>query len=189
MNRPKSDNVDLRAALDGLIDVTFEAVHGNARHASRLVADTIDENTEVDVGNELAAFWTRVGRDGARAVKIAQEFVDRMGSAQPITQAQPMTTAGPASAAGTGASFCEDRQTFGPFHSADAVQPQALRRRGDLQPSITSDRITVTPASVTQNAADLEIKVDCGGMPRGIYAGTLRVGQDEYPYNIYLDPK
>src|SRR5688572_20307477 len=43
MNRPKSDNVDLRAALDGLIDVTFEAVHGNARHASRLVADTIDE--------------------------------------------------------------------------------------------------------------------------------------------------
>ena len=189
MSSPKSDNVDLRAALDGLIDVTFEAIHGNARHASRLVADTIDENTEVDVAHELAAFWTRAGRDSVRAVKTAQELVDRMGSPQPITQAQPMTTAGPASAAGTGASFCEDRQTFGPFRSADAVQPQALRRRGDPQPSITSDRITVTPGSVTRNSTDLQIRVDCGGMPRGIYTGTLRVGQDEYPYNIYLDPK
>jgi hypothetical protein len=69
------------------------------------------------------------------------------------------------------------------------VQPLALRRRGDLQPSITSDRITVTPTSVTRNSTDLQIKVDCGGLPRGIYTGTLRVGQDEYPYNIYIDPQ
>ena len=189
MNRPKSENVDLRAALDGLIDVTFEAVHGNARHASRLVADSIDPNTEVDVGHELAAFWTRAGRDSARAVKAAQEFVDRMGSPQPETQAQPITTAGPAAAASTPASPCEDRQTFGPFRSPDAVQPQALRRRGDLLPSIASDQIKVSPASVTRNPTELHITVACGDVPRGIYAGTLRVGPDEYPYNIYLDPK
>lgn len=189
MDKPKSVNVDFRAALDELIDVSFEAVHGNARHASRLFADTIDEDTEVDVGHELAAFWTRAGRDSARAVKAAQEFVDRMGSAPPNTQALPITTAGPAAAAGTGATSCEDRQSLGPFRSPGTAQPQALRRRGDLQPSITSDRITVTPASVTRNSTDLVIKVDCGGMPRGIYAGTLRVGPDEYSYNIYLDPK
>lgn len=189
MDRPKSDQVDLRAALDGLIDVTFAAVHGNAAHASRLVADFIDENTEVDVGQELAAFWTRAGQDSARAVKAAQEFVDRMGSAQPQTQAQPITTAGPAPTAGTGATFCEDRQSFGPFRSPGTVQPQPLRRRGDPQPSIASDRIKVTPDNVTRNATDLQIEVDCGGVPRGIYAGTLRVGQDEYPYNIYLDPQ
>ena len=189
MGKSKSDKVDLRAALDDLIDVTFEAVHGNARHASRMFADTIDENAEVDVGHELAALWTRVGQDSARAVKAAQEFIDRIGSAPPATPAQPITTAGPASAAGTGAYFCEERQSFGPFRSPDTVQPQALRRRGDLQPSITSDRITVTPASVTRDSTDLQIKVDCGGMPRGIYAGTLRVGPDEYPYNIYLDPQ
>ena len=185
----KPDKVDLRAALDRLIDVTFQAVHGNARHASRLVADSIDENAEVDVGRELAAFWTRAGGDSARAIKTAQEFVESMGSAPPATQAQPITTAGPASAAATGAIFCEDRQSFGPFRSPDTVQPQALRRRGDLQPSITSDRIVVTPASVTRNSTDLQIKVDCGGLPRGIYTGTLRVGQDEYPYNIYIDPQ
>ncbi|HEX2420588.1 MAG TPA: hypothetical protein VHL55_03225 [Acidimicrobiia bacterium] len=191
MSKPKSDQVDLRAALDAMIEVTFEAVHGNAQHASRLVADSIDKNAEVDIGSELAAFWTRAGRVSARAVKAIQEFVDRMGPAPTATQAQPppVTTASPAAVGGTGAYFCEDRQAFGPFRSADTVQPQALRRRGDPQPSITSDRITVTPASVTRNAADLQIKVDCGGMPRGIYTGTLRVGVDEYPYNIYLDPQ
>ena len=191
MSKPKSDPVDLRAALDEMIEVTFESVHGNAQHASRLVADSLDKNAAVDVGSELAAFWTRAGRVSARAVKSVQEFVDRVGSAPTATQAQPapVTTAGPAAVGGTGAFVCEDRQSFGPFRSPDTVQPQPLRRRGDPQPSITSDRITVSPASVTRNAAELEIKVDCGGMPRGVYTGTLRVGADEYPYNIYLDPQ
>jgi hypothetical protein len=191
MSKPKSDQVDLRAALDEMIAVAFEAVHGNAQHASRLVADSIDKNAEVDIGSELAAFWTRAGRVSVRAVKAAQEFVDRMGSAPTATQAQPapVTTAGPAAVGGTGSYVCEDRQSFGPFPAPDTVQPQPLRRRGDPQPSITSDRITVTPPSVTRNAAELHIQVVCGGMPRGIYTGTLRVGADEYPYNIYLDPQ
>ncbi|MGH8959247.1 MAG: hypothetical protein ACRDVK_11315 [Acidimicrobiia bacterium] len=188
MDRSKSE--DLRAALDGLIDVTFEALHGNVRHASRLVADATDENVEVNVGHELAAFWTRAGRDTARAVQAAQEFVDRMGDSAPSqTQAPPTTAAGPAGAAGSAAIFCEYRQTFGPFGSPDLVQPQALRRRGDAQPSITSDRITLTPTSVTRDPTELQIKVDCGGVPRGIYTGALRVGSDEYPYNIYIDPQ
>lgn len=183
-----SSNFDLRAALDGLLDVAFEAVHGNAQHASRLVDDVIDENTDVHVARELADFWTRVGGDTARAIKAAQDLVDRMGSAQPQPQPQPPTTSAPGAASGSAPASCTDHQTLGPFQAPDAVQPQALRRRGDSQPSITSDRITVSPATVTRNATELQITVDCGGLPRGIYTGSLRVGSDEYPYNIYLDP-
>ena len=185
----KPNPVDLRAVLDGLIDVTFEAVHGNAEHASRLVADLVDEKVEVDVAGELAEFWNRASRDSARAVKAVQGVVDSLSTAQPPTQAQPMATTGPGPAASPGVTFCKDRQSFGPFGSAGTVVPQPLRRRGDLQPSIPSDGITVTPDSVTPNATDIEIKVDCGAVPRGIYTGVLRVGPDEYPYNIYLDPQ
>lgn len=187
--RMNSSKPDLGAAWDGLIDVAFEAIHGNAQQASRLASDFMDRNVEVDIAQEVAEFWSRVGGDTARAVQAAQEFFDQMASAQPQTPPPPQTTAGPAAAVGSATAFCSDRQTLGPFRVADIVQPQALRRRGDPLPSITSDKITVSPNSVTRNATELQITVDCGGMPRGIYTGALRVGSDEYPFDIYLDPK
>ncbi|HJR88447.1 MAG TPA: hypothetical protein VJ930_12410 [Acidimicrobiia bacterium] len=183
-----SSKPDFRAAWDGLIGVAFEALHGNAQHASRVASDFMARNVEVDIAQELAEFWTRVGGDTARAVQAAQEFVDQMASAQPQTPPQPPTTAGPAAAIGSATAVCSDRQTLGPFSAADVVQPQALRRRGDSSPSVTSDKVTVSPSSVTRNATELQITVDCGGVPRGIYTGALRVGSDEYPFNIYLDP-
>ena len=185
--RMNSSKPDLRAAWDGLIDVAFEAIHRNAQQASRLASDFMDRNVEVDIAQEVAEFWSRVGGDTARAVQAAQEFFDQM--AQPQTPPQPQTMTGPAAAVGSATASCSDHQTLGPFRVADIVQPQALRRRGDTLPSISSDKITVSPNSVTRNATELQITVNCGGMPRGIYTGTLRVGPDDYPFDIYLDPK
>ena len=181
-----SSKPDLRAAWDGLIDVAFEALRGSAQQASRLAGGLMAGNVEFDVARELGAFWTRVGGDVARAVKAGQELVDMMSSGQP--ESQPTTSAGPATATGSAPAFCTDHQTLGPFRVADAVQPQALRRRGDALASITSDRVKVSPANVTRNATDLQITVECAGVPRGIYTGSLLVGSDEYPFNIYLDP-
>jgi hypothetical protein len=185
---PKPERVELRAVLDELIDVTFESVHGNAQHASRLVGDVIEEKADIDIGRELAAFWTRVGGDTARAVKAAQGLLDQIASAQP-QPSQPQTTAGPAAATGSAGAVCIDKQTLGPFRAPGTIQPQTLRRRGDTQPSVASNQIEVSPTSVTRDAAELQITVDCGGVPRGIYTGSLLVGSDEYHYDIYLDPQ
>ncbi|HEY7563855.1 MAG TPA: hypothetical protein VIA81_02925 [Acidimicrobiia bacterium] len=183
----KPDHANLRDVWDGLIDVAFEALRGNARQVSRLASDLMAGKVKVDVAHELAEFWTRLGGDSARAVKVAQEVVDQMDSAQ-APQPQPQPTAGPAAVTGGAPALCTDLQVLGPFRVPDAAQPQELRRRGDTVPSITSDRITISPASVTRNTTELQITVDCGGVPRGIYTGSLRVGSDEYPFNIYLDP-
>ncbi|HJU81552.1 MAG TPA: hypothetical protein VJ796_07350 [Acidimicrobiia bacterium] len=184
-----SPHGDQRAAWDGLIDVAFEALHGSAGQVSRLANDLMASDVEVDVARELAEFWTRAGADTARAFKAAQGLIDQMGSVEPQPQPQPQTSAGPAAATGSAPAVCIDHQILGPFRAADVVQPQPLRRRGDTQPSITSDRITFSPANVSRSATELQITVDCGGVPRGIYTGSLRVGADEYPFNIYLDPQ
>jgi hypothetical protein len=184
-----SPHGDQRAAWDGLIDVAFEALHGSAGQVSRLANDLMASDVEVDVARELAEFWTRAGADTARAFKAVQGLIDQMGSVEPQPQPQPQTSAGPAAATGSAPAVCIEHQILGPFRAANVVQPQPLRRRGDTQPSITSDRITVSPANVSRSATELQITVDCGGVPRGIYTGSLRVGADEYPFNIYLDPQ
>lgn len=192
MSEPTSDKSGAHEALDELVDLTFEALRGNVRHVSRVCSESMAEDTKVDFGREIADFWTRAGRDTARAIQAGQEFLDNLASSKPGTQPPPAASAGPAAASAAASSVavtCVDEQTFGPFAKPGPVQPQALRRRGDPAPSVTSDRITVTPTSVTRNATKLQINVKCGGVPRGMYVGTLMVGGDEYSYNIYIDPQ
>lgn len=185
MTKPNTDKGDVHDALEGLIDVTFDVLRGNVRHASRIFSGSVEDGAEIDLFQELARFWTRAGRDVGRAFNASQEFFERLGSPKPDPQVRPIQTSGSASAA----SVCRHKEPVGPFGVGAAVQVMPLRHRGDEAPAIAVERISVTPGNVTKGqVTNLQIAVTCGGAARGLYEGTLKIGSEDISYNIYIDP-
>lgn len=189
MTKPSADKEALREALDGLIGLSFDVIRGNVSHGSRLISQSFETEAEVDAFQELAQFWARAFRDAGRTFSAGQEFFQRLGSPKTATEAGPVPSSGPASAATATPKPCGEYELpVDPDRTPGAVQPMPLRHRGDQAPSITPDRITVTPSNVAKGVTKLKVEVECMGEARGLYVGDLMIGSVLIPYNIYIDP-
>jgi hypothetical protein len=77
----------------------------------------------------------------------------------------------------------------GPVAGTGAVVAQGLRRRGEAQVTIAANRVRVVRDR--SDPTQLDLLIEAGGCPRGLYEGTLTIGSAgaaaPLSYNIYVD--
>ena len=165
-----------------LISAVNDSVVGHARHVADLATRLTDPNDDVDVGQEFGRFWNRALRDGARLFEATWTMLDLL--AWPRAKAPdtpPPAEQPPAS------NPCAAR--IGPVAGTGDIVAQGLRRRGEAQVTIAANRVRVV-----RDRADpthLNLQIEAGGCPRGLYEGTLMIGlaaaAAPFSYNIYVD--
>ena len=166
-----------------LISVVNDSIAGHARHAASLSSRVADPNDVVDPLQELGRFWNRAIRDGARLFEITWSMIDMLAWR---TSKTPDTTPLPGKPPPS-SNPCPAK--VGPVAATGDIVPQGLRRRGETQ-----ETIAATQVRVVRNRLDptqLDLRIEAGGMPRGLYEGTLTVGTAPaaapLSYNIYVD--
>jgi hypothetical protein len=165
-----------------VISVVNAAVVGHARHATDLVSRTSDPNNDIDPVQELARFSKRTIRDGARLFAAMWAMVEALAqdSKGPIT-AKPESPPNPNPV----------KATVGPVAIRGRCQSEGLRRRGETTTTIAATQITVTRNPV--DPSQLDVVIEAGGAPRGLYEGAMKVGSGAAmrgtPYNVYVDWK
>ena len=136
---------------------------------------------DVDLVEETSQRLTHLTRTAARFLM----FWDNIATLMAEVPGGPLTFPEPA--------ICADgeMQTFDlPFEGMSERSLQSgLRRRGGDERAVGEDRLTLTPGG----ASGAKIVVDCSGVGRGLYEGTLQVvdasGKETIQrYNVYIDP-
>ena len=165
-----------------LISAVNDSVAGHARHAAVLATRLADPNDDVDARQEFGRFWNRAMRDGARLFEATWAMFDVLAWRQSkVPDTTPFPTEPPSS------NPCPAR--IGPVAGTGDVVAQGLRRRGEAQVTIAANRVRVVRdrADPTQ----LNLQIEAGGCPRGLYGGTLMIGSAgaaaPFSYNIYVD--
>jgi hypothetical protein len=164
-----------------VISVVNDSLSGHARHAADLASRAADpNNNDIDPIKELTRFWTRAFRDGVRFLDAMSMMLQFLGSAPvPIPERVEAPPPDPNPVPTT---------IFGAPKSG-ACKPEGLRRRGE-----TIDAIKAEKVKVTRNPGDssqLVLVIDAGGVPRGLYEGTVNIGSaanaTPVNYNVYVD--
>ncbi len=174
-------------AFDGLITdstrsvirLVNESLTGHARHASDLASRAADPNNDIDPVQELTRFWNRTIRDGVRFLDAMASMFQLLGSDPvPIPEkSEPPPDPNPVETSIVGAA------------KTGTCRSEGLRRRGESNLAIKAEKITVTrkPGDLTQ----LDLVIQAGGVPRGLYEGTVRIGTGAaaptVAYNVYVD--
>ena len=165
-----------------LISAVNDSIAGHARHAAALASRLADPNDDVDARREFGQFWNRAVRDGARLFEVTWAMFDVLAWRQ---SKAPDTT--PVPDEPPSSNPCPAR--VGPVVGTGDVVAQGLRRRGETQVKIAANRV-----SVMRDRADptrLNLQIEAGGCPRGLYEGTLMIGSvaaaAPFSYNIYVD--
>lgn len=175
------EEVELLDSTRPVVSAVTDSITGHARHAATLASRLADPSDDVDAAQEFGKFWNRALRDGARLLEVTWAMIEALAwrkSKAPDTT--PFPTEPPAT------NPCPAR--VGPVAAAGNVVAQGLRRRGEAEVKIAADRV-----SVVRDRADpthLNLQIEAGGCPRGLYEGTLLVGSAAaapFSYNIYVD--
>jgi len=166
-----------------VLGVVNDSLAGHARHAASLMSRAADPNGVIDPMQELGRLWNRTVRDGALFFAAAETMLKLMSwreSKVPDSSPAPVERP-PAS------NPCP--ATIGPVAATGVIVAQGLRRRGDAQVTIAG-----TQVKVVRDRADptqLNLRIEAGGCPRGLYEGTLAIGAAgalaPVSYNIYVD--
>ena len=165
-----------------LISAVNDSVVGHARHLADLATRLTDPDDDVDAGQEFGQFWNRALRDGARLFEATWAMLDVL--AWPRAKA-PDTTPRPVDPPASNPRAAR----IGPVANTGDVVAQGLRRRGEAQVTIAANRVRVSRdrADPTQ----LNLQIEAGGCPRGLYEGTVMIGvaaaAAPFSYNIYVD--
>ncbi len=174
---------ELLESTRSLISVVNDSIAGHARHAASLVSRVADPNDDVDPLQELGRCWNRAVRDGARLFEVTWSMFDVLAWRQSkVPDTSPLPVELPPSS-----NPCSAR--IGPVAATGDIFPQGLRRRGEAQITIAA-----TQVKVVRDRADptqLDLRIEAGGRPRGLYEGTLTIGSaaamPPVSYNIYVD--
>ena len=162
-----------------VISVINRALTDHARHASDLAARASDSATSIDPVRELTLFSKRAIRDGAALFESMWAVLEALAS-QPESAIPPPTEKPPASN--------RLKTTIGPA-APGQCQATDLRRRGEPSPTIPGALITVTRNP--NDPSRLDLAVEAGGAPRGLYDGSVMIGSAAaglaVDYNIYVD--
>lgn len=166
-----------------LISVVNDAITGHARHAASLVSRVADPNDDVDPWQEVGRFWNRALRDSARLFEVTWTMLDVLAWRESkVPDSTPIPAEVPPSSNPCPA-------TIGPVAATGAVVAQGLRRRGDPQVTIAATQVMVVRDRV--DPTKLNLRIEAGGCPRGLYEGTLAIGATgtlaPVSYNIYVD--
>jgi hypothetical protein len=174
---------ELLDSTRSLISAVNDSIAGHAHHAAALVTRLADPNDNVDPRQEFGQFWNRAMRDGARLFEVTWAMFDVLAWRQSkIPDTTPLPVELPPAS-----NLCPAR--VGPVAGTGQIFPQGLRRRGEAQITIAAARV-----QVVRDGADptqLDLVIEAGGMPRGLYEGTLTIGTTAaaapLSYNIYVD--
>lgn len=162
-----------------VVSVVNDSLLGHARHAADLGSRAADPNEAVDPLQELGRFWKRTIRDGARLFLAMWSMLESLAAETAATK--PPVELPPASNPLT--------RTIGPVPPSGPYHPLDLRRRGDINPTIVAAQIAVRRSA--GDPSQLELQIEAGGAPRGLYEGTVTVGSAaataSISYNIYVD--
>lgn len=177
------EEAELLESTRSLISVVNDSIAGHARHAAALVSRVADPNDDVDPQQELGQFLHRAMRDSARLFEITWAMFDVLAWRQSkVPDTSPLPVELPPSS-----NPCSVR--IGPVAPTGDIFPQGLRRRGEAQVTIAA-----TQVKVVRDRADptqLDLRIEAGGRPRGLYEGTLMIGSAgaaaPHSYNIYVD--
>lgn len=178
----RQDEVDAVAIGSGqrLVRLMNDSLAGHARHAAALASRASNSAAPIDPVQELSIFTKRAARDAASFVRIFWTMLEAMAYVpepigdpgdDPAPESNPIgLTVGPAS-------------IRGPCHPAD------WRRRGEGSPRVPTPPITATRDP--NDPSQVDLCIEAGGLPRGLYEGTVRVGtgssRGTIPYNVYVD--
>lgn len=165
-----------------LISAVNDSLAGHARHVADLATRLTDPNVDIDVGQELGRFWNRALRDGVRLFEATWTMWELLawprakGPGPPPSPEQPPAS-NPRAA------------RVGPVAITGDVVAQGLRRRGEAQVTIAANRVTVVRDGA--DPTQLNVQIEAGGCPRGLYEGTLIIGlaaaAAPFSYNVYVD--
>ena len=163
-----------------VISVVNDSLTGHARHAADLVARSADPAAPIDPGEELARFSRRLLRDGALLFRSLWAMVEALAWDPASKTPFPLEVAPESNPIDT---------RVGPVATRGQCRPADLRRRGDPSPTIPAAQITVTRDA--NDPSQLELCIEAGGVPRGLYEGTILVGSGsrsrQVLYNVYVD--
>lgn len=166
-----------------LISLVNDSIRGHARHAASLITRVTDPNDDVDPLQEFGRFWNRAIRDSARLFEVTWSMLDVLAwheSKLPDTTPAPVEL--PPSSNPRPA-------TIGGVAATGQIVVQGLRRRGETQVAIPGTQVKVVRDG--GDPTQLNLQIEAGGCPRGLYEGTLAIGaagaQAPISYNIYVD--
>ena len=162
-----------------VISVISGSLTGHARHAADLASRSSNAATPIDPIRELTLFTNRAIRDGAALFRATWAMLEFLAW-EPGQKLPPSNEIPPPSNCRT--------ETIGPAPQGECTA-SGLRRRGEPSPTIAAACITVTRNPVVPSQLDLVI--EAGGAPRGLYEGTVTIGSaaasQTITYNIYVD--
>jgi hypothetical protein len=166
-----------------VIAVVNDSLAGHARHAASLASRAADPNDVIDPMQELGRLWNRTIRDGALFFAAAEIALRAMSwSESKVPDSTPAPVERPPSS-----NPCPT--TIGGAAATGDIVSQGLRRRGDLQITIPPNKVRVERRR--NDPTQLDLSIEAGGMPRGLYQGTLAIGSAPavvpLSYNIYVD--
>lgn len=167
----------LTESTQAIFDLVRDSLNGYAEMARDFYQRSRDPATEVDLLEEVSRWCERTVSDGARLFLSLEQMLENL-AASPGTPTSPAPDPPPSS-------NCI-KITVGPVSSGSGATPASLRRRGDPQPTIPASNVIVKTNRADPTLLDLE--VEAGGYPRGLYEGSLGVaGGLSLAFNIYVD--
>ena len=176
------EEVELLDSTRSVVSAVTDSITGHARHAATLASRLADPNDDVDASQEFGELWNRAMRDGARLLEATWAMIDALAWRQ---SKAPGTS--PVPAEPPPSNPCPAR--IGPVAATGNVFAQGLRRRGEAEVKIAADRVTA--ARDQADPTHLNLQIEAGGCPRGLYEGTVLIGSGaaaaSFSYNLYVD--
>ncbi|MGH8928524.1 MAG: hypothetical protein ACRDWH_09255, partial [Acidimicrobiia bacterium] len=154
---------------------------GHAKQALDVVSRARDPNQQVDPWEEASELIGRTIRDGARLFGLLWAMFESLAGGSPPSKGPPQADPPPASNPRT--------TTIGPVAGSGPTTAHDLRRRGEPRPTIAAALVTVRRKR--NDPSHLELQIEAGGYPRGLYEGTVGIGTgatvQTVSYNLYVD--
>ena len=174
---------DLLESTRTVLGVVNDSVAGHARHAASLMTRAADPNGVIDPMRELGQLWNRTVRDGALFFVAIETMLKAMSwTESKVPDSSPAPVERPPAS-----NLCP--VTIGPVAATGAIVAQGLRRRGEPQVTIAGTQVQVVRDRT--DPTRLNLAIEAGGCPRGLYEGTLAIGAAAalapVSYNIYVD--
>jgi hypothetical protein len=183
MIETEGDDAEVLESARSVVAVVNDSLVGHARHAAELASRAADPNDTVDPWHELGRAWNRTLRDGARFFEVASAMLDALAWRQ---SKGPDTTPAPVEIPPS-SNPCPT--TIGPVAASGQINAQGLRRRGEIQIAIPANQVQVVRDR--SDPTRLNLQIEAGGMPRGLYEGTMTIGTAaaaaRITYNLYVD--
>lgn len=180
MTQPVEVNAYAMESAKRLVRLINDSMTGHARQAADIASRASNADVPIDPSRELALFSDRATRDAASFVRLVWTMLEAIAF-DPTPIRRPQAEIPPASN--------QIDRNVGPVSTRGSCQPAEWRRRG-----VGNPRVPAPPVTVTRDRNDssrLDLCIEAGGMPRGLYEGTVMIGDGAnarpFVYNVYVD--